>query len=904
MMSIKRVKINGIENPVGFNFSHINLSYVIECGAEDLLSPELIIYTEKNLKKELYRQNLDIAESHCTQVNFKPKKETRYYFIIKCGKIQSDICYFETGTDFNCRFISPQTDITHPVVFKDFSSAGSVVSARLYVTGVGLYEAYINGKKVGREYLTPYCNDYDNALQYQTFDVTDYIKNSNKLEIALGDGWYKGRFGLKHKTNIYGNTYAAAAKLVLIDTIGDRTVIVTDESWQARRSHTTFSNIYDGEIIDDTIDVSENFAVKYCDKKFNVIERISLPVVCKKELKPELIISPKGEQILDFKQNISAIIRFNSRMKKGETTKLTVGEVLQEACFYRDNLRTAKAELVYTSDGKEKTVRPHFTYYGFRYVLVEGIDKVNPDDFTAEVIFSDIEDTVRISTDNAKINQLLSNCKWGQYSNFVDVPTDCPQRDERLGWTGDAEVFSRAACFQADCRAFYDKYLFDLRADQKLLGGNIPMYSPSAKEANTPACSVWADAATIVPWNVYQFYGDKTILKTHFNMISEYADTLIAADAEHGDNRLYNFGFHLGDWLSQDGASANALKGATDDYFIASMYYYNSIGIAAKAAATLNDTKLYEYYDNISKEIHSAILSEYFSPNGRLAIDTQTAYALCVNFGVWIDKEKLIDGFRNRLKKDGFTVKGGFVGATQLIQAAIAYGLIDEAFRILYSESYPSWLYCVNLGATTIWERWNAINADGSISSTGMNSLNHYSYGAVAEAFYGYIAGLRTVSPGFKQVEISPVFNYRLKNLEFAYASPSGDYVVNYSVENANKVLLHIEVPYGAEAGLTLKQCSAFGEKRLAAGKYDFEIKLTENLNNPFSLDTPLCEILAHPITAVAFKEVSPGFYYYFSTTETGLGGESLGYVARLDSFRIPDKKLAALDKKLREIKA
>ena len=523
-------------------------------------------------------------------------------------------------------------------------------------------------------------------------------------------------------------------------------------------------------------------------------------------------------------------------------------------------------------------------------------------DFTAKVLYSDIEDTTQIKTDNDKINRLLENCRWGQYSNFIDVPTDCPQRDERLGWTGDAQVFSKTACYQADCKSFYAKYLYDLSVDQEILHGGIPMYSPSMKEINSSACSVWSDAATIIPWNLYRFYGDKTLLAKHYPLIKKYVQTLIAADNEHGEKRLYNFGFHLGDWLSQDGASANALKGATDDYFIASAYYYNSVKIAEQAAQTLGFNQDYLYFNFIADEIKTSIFNEYFSPNGRLAIDTQTAYAICIALELYVNKERIKEGYSSRIKKDGYCVKGGFVGATQLVQTLISCGLIDEAFRILYSENYPSWLYCVNLGATTIWERWNSLNKDGSISSTGMNSLNHYSYGAVAEAFYGYIAGLQPASVAFKRAIISPVFNYRLKNLEFTYSSQSGEYKIKYSVESGNKVLLHIEVPTGCMARLEIIQSKTFIPKELVGGVYDIEVDVDTELNHPFSLKTPLCDILSNEQTAKLLKDVSPNFFYYFTTTDTGLSGEPLGYVANIDAFKIPEIKLRELEAQLKQI--
>lgn len=740
--------------------------------------------------------------------------------------------------------------------------------------------------------MTPYCTDYDFYLQYQTYDVTTQLKECNRLEVLLGRGWYMGRFGLKHRENIYGNQYVAAAKLVICYTDGSRETIMSDESWKAKSSHVTFSGIYDGEWQDDTLSCDTEIPCKRLQKNFHVIPRRSLPVIVKEQRKPKLIISPKGEQILDFGQNFAGFVSFQTDLKYGQTVKMTAGEVLQQECFYRDNLRTAKAEFRYTSDGIRRTVAPHFTFYGFRYMLVEGIEKVDPNDFTGNVLYSDLEQTAFLQTDNKKMNRLLQNCLWGQKSNFLDVPTDCPQRDERLGWTGDAQVFSRTACYQMDCRTFYDKFLADLAVEQAKRNGALPVYAPSFDDAED-AYSVWGDAATIIPWNLYTFYGDKELLKKHFPIMENYVQS-IYRQAKDG---LYDFGFHLGDWLSQDGNSPSALKGATDEYLIASVYYYQSAKLTGQAAEEIGQIDKAAFYAELAEKIRNAILVEYFTPSGRLSIDTQTAYTICVAFDVYRDKEKLIDGFRNRLKKDSYKIKGGFVGATQLIQALIKAGLTEEAFRILYSEEFPSWLYCVNLGATTIWERWNSLNADGSISGTEMNSLNHYSFGAVAEAFYGYIAGLRPTAPGFKQAVIEPKFNYRLQKLDFRFDSAAGEYAISYHAQG-NTIHLHIEVPFGAEARLILPNQNQI----LGSGSYQFVFEAPVEMAHPFSVDSPLCELFADERSATILKEVVPTAYHFLTHSDMGLNGETFRSLAALESFASMGARMERIDKRLKEI--
>ena len=893
-MKIEKIKINGIENPVGFLLDHITLSYVIN-NVNQIDDPIILeIFKDNEL---VYTKELDYSENYATNINLNLEKETRYTLNITCGKENGE-GFFETGTDFNCRFITPEKEITHPIIFKHFISEKQVKTARLYVTGLGLYEAFVNGKKAGNEYLTPNCNNYDAYVQYQTYDITDSIEKDNVIEIALGNGWYKGRFGLKHQENIFGEKYVTAAKIVISYEDGTKTIVSTDDTWKARASFVINSNIYDGECVDYTRKVDEICAVRYVEHNWNVIERISPAIIVKHTIQPVLYISPKGEQILDFGQNFSGFVSFNSKLKYGQRVRLVAGEVLQNECFYRDNLRTAKAEFIYISDGEQRTVRPQFTFFGFRYMLVEGIDHVSAKDFVGNVIYSNLDNTITIDTANEKMNRLLLNCLWGQRSNFVDVPTDCPQRDERLGWTGDAEVFSGTACYQMDCRAFYEKYLTDLRVEQVELNGGIPGYAPSFYEEKESSRSIWADAATIIPWNLYRYYGNKEVLKKHFPLMKDYADYIIRQDDENGGSRLYNFGFHLGDWLSQDGVSPNALRGATSEYFIASVYYYNTIKIVADAAGILADIESEKYYRQIQNEIRTAILSEYFTRTGRLAIDTQTAYVICIKFDLYTDKAKLVKGFAKRLKKDNYRIKGGFVGATQLVQSMIKCGLVDDAFRVLYNESFPGWLYCVNLGATTIWERWNSLNPDGSISGTEMNSLNHYSYGAVAEAFYTYIAGLYNENVAFKKVTIKPQFNYRLKKLQFSYESVAGKFIINYQIRENKKAEIYIEIPYGVQATFEFEET----KKDLEVGVNKFEVELQNDLNKPFSVDSKVCDLLGCEKSSEVIRQVVPTLHRYITHNDIGLNGDTFRKLCSIPAFSIPKKAFDLINERLKEV--
>ena len=461
-------------------------------------------------------------------------------------------------------FITPEEALACPVLWRDFP-AELVKCATLEITGLGLYRAFLNGQRVGSDYLTPGFNDYDAYLRVQTYDVTEQLAADNRLSVWLGDGWYKGRFGTDGgKADRWGDKYLLAARLTIEHADGHITVIETDESWQAAQSPIVSCGIYDGEVRDDTREPGEPVPCVRADVQVDLQAPVSPAIRVVDTLHPTLIVTPKGEKVLDFGQNSAGIIRFVNRLPKGKTLRVQTGEVLQNGCFYRDNLRSAKSEFVYTSDGTVKEVEPTFTFFGFRYALVEGLETVNPADFTALTLSSDLRPTLHCETSHAKLNQLMRNTFWGLRSNFLDVPTDCPQRDERLGWTADTQVFVNTACYLADCKDFYRKYMRDLRADQtRYYGGDLPACSPSLKGEAVHGGAVWEDAATIIPWNVYMNYGDIDLLRENYPMMRDYAEHLIAEDAKDGGTHLIFPTFTFGDWLAQDGMTSQSMKGGT-----------------------------------------------------------------------------------------------------------------------------------------------------------------------------------------------------------------------------------------------------------------------------------------------------------------------------------------------------
>lgn len=871
-MKVIDVKINGIKNPVGFSYPIVKCSWkVTEAQSKRQTNVKIVVAEDMAFTNVVYEKEGHDLQSIGELLELSLKPRTAYYLTVEvtgenAETAKSGIAYFETGKmheAWEADFIGMQEeDMFHPTFFKEFSSAKKVQAARIYVTGLGLYEAYLNGQKIGEDYLAPFCNDYRENIQYQTYDVTSLLSGDNCIEIITGNGWYKGRLGYEGDIAYYGDRFWAIAELHILYEDGTTEIVKTDDSWEYRGSDIEMSDIYDGECYNhllwdgkanaakpvviwkgvmSTAEDAESNKHRLPEKRL-LVERYSLPVVVKHELAvKEIIHTPAGETVLDMGQNFTGYIEFEADLPKGTRVVLDFGEILQQGNFYNENYRTAKSQFIYVSDGEQEVVRPHFTYYGFRYVRVSGwYGELKAEAFTGKAVYSDLAQTSHLESSSKLLNQLASNCMWGQRSNFLDMPTDCPQRDERLGWTGDAQVFAPTACYHMDTRAFYHKFLYDLRLDQMQHEGLVADYIPNISGMSSGK-SVWGDVATFLPMELYRHYGDKEELSFHYPLMKEWVDAIIRQDKEHGEQHLWNFGFHFGDWLAQDGVTSQSMKGGTDDYFIASVYYYASALKVAEAAEILGRQNEREDYRAKAEKIYQAILDEYFSPNGRLAIDTQTGYLISLKFGVYRQKDRIVEGLRQRLKKDCYKIKGGFVGATMLCQVLAENGMEDIAYHILFQEGFPGWMHCIHLGATTIWERWNSVLDDGSISGTGMNSLNHYSYGSVMEYVYRYIAGVQEVKPGYAEVRVAPQLNARLEYVKYAYDSVSGTYVSSWRINKDGTVTVHVEVPFNCTATLVLPGTDE--EIRLEAGVFEHTYRPKRDYRKLYTMDSRLEEL-------------------------------------------------------------
>ena len=882
-MKIVETKINGISNPVGFAYPRVKCSWKVEDAVSRKQTyVKIVVSTDSLFTEDVYvKEGKDLSGiGEVLDIALNPR--TRYYYFVEvtgenaeCAK--SKVGFFETGKmqeAWTADFISTQKkDTFHPEFKKTFCVTKNVKHARLYISGLGVYEAYLNNRKIGEDLLAPFVNDYNQEIQYQTYELEELLKADNELQVICGNGWYKGRLGYEGHEAVYGSRFMMIAELHIEYTDGNKAIIATDDSWQYRGSDIEASDIYDGEILNRLLWLKKKNAYKQVEvihkDKSLLVERESLTVKAKEDVTvKEIIHTPDGETVLDFGQNFAGYVEFTADFKAGTRITLDFGETLQEGNFYNLNYRTAKAKYEYVSKGVKETVRPHFTFYGFRYVRVCGwIGKMTADMFCGKVVYSDLTVTGMLKTSDERINQLFSNCMWGQKSNFLDMPTDCPQRDERLGWTGDAQMFAPTASFNMDTRAFYHKFLHDLRLEQIKEEGAIPNYIPNF--AHMPGgASVWGDAATFIPMTLYEMYGDKEALAEYYPMMKDWVDYITRQSKQNGDHKLFDFGMHFGDWLAMDGVTEQSFKGGTDDFFIASVYYYASAIKVSKAAQILGHRQDADAYCNIAAQIKDAILKEYFSINGRLAIDTQAAYLICLKFDMYVVKQRIIDGLKRRLEKDCFRIKCGFVGAPIMCQILSENGMEELAYRILFYEGFPGWFRCIRLGATTIWERWNSILDDGSISGTNMNSLNHYAYGSVVEFSYREVAGIHPLEPGFTKVEFAPKFNYRLQRGCCQYNSACGMYAIQWELHAKGIVTVEIKVPINCSAVLALPGLDE-KQKVYEAGTHQITYTSAIDFSRPFNEDSTLEEMSGNEQVQAILKEKLPIAFSMMQSQDT-----------------------------------
>ncbi len=708
-----------------------------------------------------------------------------------------------------------------PEFYKPFAVSGKVEKATLYITAFGVYEASINGKRVGDFIMAPGWTVYSKRLQYQEYDVTDMLRESNTLSVLVGKGWASGK--LTYMPTRRGETFDTRliAFLDIKYCNGRREAVATDRTWLCRESKTRFSDIYDGEVYDSTFEAAYSENAIETDHTYDILIPTEGEKVCEHEIfaVEKLIKTPKGETVLDFGQNLTGYVAFADIGNAGDITELSFAEVLdRDGNFYNTNYRSAKSRLEYVSDGRGEEYKPHLTFFGFRYVRLDKYPKELTEEmakkaFRAIAVYSNLKRTGSFRCSNPLINKLFENTVWSQKDNSLDIPTDCPQRDERLGWTGDAQVFIRTAAYNLDVKRFFTKWLRDMQCAQRP-NGAIPPIVPDVLPDEHFSSAAWGDAAVICPWQLYLTYGDTAILTEFFGMMKKWVDYQRASGP---DEHLWLGGEHFGDWLGLD-APEGSYKGSTDDDLIASAFYAYSASLLIKAGETIG-LDMAEYrrlYDSIKRAFN-----DRFIQHGTLVCDTQTAHALTLYFDLAYDKKPIAERLNKLVKENGCKLKTGFVGSPYLLHALSENGYTDTAYSLLLGEEYPSWLYSVKQGATTVWEHWDGIKPDGTMWSDDMNSFNHYAYGSVCDWMYSVIAGIRIdeAHPGLSHFILKPVTDSRL---DFAEASLETAYgVIRSSWRHTDSLTEYsFSVPKGCTAKLILPSL----EKELTYGEYSFKL--------------------------------------------------------------------------------
>ncbi|MBN1876734.1 MAG: glycoside hydrolase family 78 protein [Anaerolineae bacterium] len=708
-------------------------------------------------------------------------------------EIESPPAWWEMGlldnSNWQAHWITPDWDEDTsrsqpaPLLRRSFRAESGLIAARIYVTGLGLYELRLNGQRVGDTVLTPGWTNYDHHIQYQTYNVTGLMREGdNVLGVMLGDGWYRGYMGFAGDRNLYGDRLALLLQLHLTYAGGRVEVICSDEQWRATRGAIQMSDIYMGETYDarqekpgwDNTGYDDGYwhGVRQIDSpKGSVVAQIGPLVRRHEEIRPVCILhSPRGETILDFGQNMVGWVRMRLRGPRGDTVTLHHAEVLdQQGNLYTENLRLADQTTRYTLKGltdNDEVFEPYFTFQGFRYVAVEGFPgELTPGNFTGIVLHSDTPPTGTFECSNPLINQLQHNIVWGQKGNFVDIPTDCPQRDERLGWTGDTQVFIRTACFNMNVAGFFTKWLRDLSIAQ-LPNGSVPHVVPDViaktgpgelENADNGGAAAWGDAAVICPWTLYLCYGDTRLLEEQYESMAGWVHYM---HSRAGEDYIWRNDFQFGDWLDYRGQDDRLPMPVTNGELVATAFFAHSTHLLANIAQVLGKTSDAKYYADLADKVKAAFNNEFVTPTGRIGPNTQTAYVLALHFDLLPEPMRplAVERLVEEVHRGQYHVTTGFVGTPYLCHVFSRYGHTDVAYKLLLQEEYPSWLYPVKQGATTIWERWDGIKPDGSFQDAGMNSFNHYSYGAIGAWLYQVVAGIELDpnTPGYKRVLIHP----------------------------------------------------------------------------------------------------------------------------------------------------
>ncbi len=651
-----------------------------------------------------------------------------------------------------------------PYFRQTFTLDKKVKKATLFASALGVFKLYINGREVSNDYLSPGWVNYRKKLPFVRYDVTDMLCSENAIGAILGDGWAVGHLGSDYafKRNGYSDRIEFTAILRVEYEDGTKEEITTDETWRAKSGAILRSDIYMGEYIDNRLNLGAFSSYDYDDSDWDLAsesifkfsrniyaEVVDIPpIIVKHTFKPLLIKKTKNTYLYDVTQNISGVLRCVFKGEKGAKVVLRHGEILSEGELYTENLRAAEATDTYILSGEgEEVFRPLFTFHGVQYAELSTTGNVEILDITAETMYTDLESSGNFSCSDEIVNKVYQNALWGQRDNFLNVPTDCPQRDERLGWTGDAQIFAQSAMFNMDCKKFFEKYLSDVR-DEQLGNGLIPVVAPvppvgSYAYTGYDASAGWSEAIGEIPYIHYKMYGDIKIVRDNLPALKKLLDYYQTESPDY----IRGYIGRYGDWLS--------LGKTTDLSVISTLYYARAAFLAAELCSVIGDYEE-EYYKKLYSSIKNAFLEKFVDKDGKIFSDTQSAYVIAYSFGI-IDKETTRKHLVRKFDEDDQKLTTGFLGIRFLLPTLCDIGRRDIAYKLMTNTEYPGWGYSVVNGATTIWERWDSYTKAEGIKK-GMNSFNHYSLGSCTEWMYTYCLGIRPSweKPGCKKVKFAP----------------------------------------------------------------------------------------------------------------------------------------------------
>ena len=787
--------------------------------------PQLDAETEYKAKLIAKADNGDVAEKN---ICFTTGKMHNTW----SGKFITDGDYV-----FKEKKISPRVMVFR----KHFDADKKVKKALIHSTALGIYRLDLNGSKVGEDFLTPGFTSYKTNLQYQTYDITDMLKDSNTLLATVSGGWAVGSFVFSRVNRVTADKQSFLCEIHLFYEDGTKVVFATDDSWEVAIDGPVLSaDIYDGEEYDARIGEREMSFKKAAVYNLNfspdIMAEYGVPVREHEIFEAKSIKKVGDETIYDFGQNFAGLVHLEIDGKKGDEVTVRHAEVLHpDGSLNTDFLRSAKARIRYICREGHQEYYPSFTYMGFRYVSVKGISPENIR-VTARALYSDVKDNGYFTCSNEMINRLQENIRWGAKSNFVDIPTDCPQRDERMGWTGDIALFARTAVYNYDCGRFLKKWLKDMRAEQRATGG-IPNTVPSQGygfPVTMPVMAVdfWGDASVLVPYAQYMATGDKKILSDNYEMMKKYVNAcrFWAGLLSIGKRRyLWNTPsvLHFGDWVAPDAPKMSQWQKRSKWTATASLS--NTSNLLSEIAGILGNNEDKAFYKKVSENAADAYRSFLTDGNGRLKQEFQTAYVLPIYFGMFKGKEKqsAADNLAKLVKNNDYRIGTGFPGTPYILFALADNGHEDEAFKMLTNTMCPSWLYEVKMGATTIWERWDGLDESGNcpIGDDGtetMISYNHYASGAVGDFLYRRVAGIEAATGGYKSFKIKPLVGGGITSATGKVDTPYGEIESAWKISD-DKFVIKVKVPMGTSCILTLPDGT---ENKLENGIYEFECKM------------------------------------------------------------------------------